>query len=110
MLSNPTQRAIELVYQAILTNGILPKFCQQVILMGDLLNNDEATLLLIQDCAFSLLEYRGFQGLNHLQIHILFKDVAHRLLNAVTVTENSSSSFGAASLEGLLFQRLKHLL
>ena len=111
-LGNPTLGAIESVYQAILTTGILEKFRQQVILMEDLLNNDETTLILIRDSILYLYDpCTRPQGLpDHLQTHILFKDIVHELLNTTKVMPNLALSFGTTSLEELLVQRLKRLL
>lgn len=102
-----------------MTNGILPKFCEQAIFMETFLNNDEATLLLILDWISALQKHTAniYNGVEqtHPQLpdldgrmHLLFKDIAHELLNTVTVTQNLTSSF--THLEELIFQRLKRLL
>lgn len=104
-----------------MTNGILPKFCEQAILMETFLNNDEATLLLILDWISDLQKqtayiYNGVEqthpplsGLGD-RMHLLFRDIAHELLDTATGTQNLTSSFDNARLEELLFQRLKNLL
>ncbi|KIM40511.1 hypothetical protein M413DRAFT_445960 [Hebeloma cylindrosporum] len=118
ILSGPIWDAIKLVYQAILTNGILPKFRQQAILIENHLNNDKATSLLILDWISALQKiavcvFNGVVEQPHPQLldldgprmHLLFKDLAHQLL-----ARNLNSSFGTASLEQFLFQRLRRLL
>jgi len=115
VLGGPTRDAIELVYQAVLINGILRKFRQQAIIMESLLNNDETTLLLILDWISALqkatvcisngvVEYPQLPDLDGLRMHLLFKDIARALL-----AQNLNSPFGT-SPEELLFQRLKRLL
>ena len=119
LLRDPFQGELGLVYQAILTNGIMPKFRQRAILMKNLLNNDEKTLLLIRYCTSTWQDGSTLQdatplvALDPLQTHLLFKIIAHKLLDTVvtvTETQNSTSSFGTISLEELLIQRLKRLL
>lgn len=112
VLSNPIRDAIELVYQAVLINGILPKFRQQAIIMENLLTNDETTSLLILDWISALqkvtvcisngvVEYPQLPDLNGLRMDVLFKAIARALL---------TQKFVIWSLEELLFQRLKRLL
>jgi hypothetical protein len=86
--------------------------------MESLLNNDTATSLLILDwisalqkitvCVFNGVVEQPHPQLLDLdgpQMHLLFKDLAHKLL-----TQNLNSSSATTSLEELLFQRLKRLL
>ncbi|KIM40510.1 hypothetical protein M413DRAFT_445959 [Hebeloma cylindrosporum] len=118
--SDSTRGAIESVSRAILTNGILPKFREQAILMESLLKNNEATSLLLHDWISALKQQEvGISkgGKSNLQLPdlehrllLLFTDITRELLDAVTVTQNLASSFGTTRLEVLLFQRLKRLL
>jgi len=104
-----------------MTNGILPKFCEEAILMETLLSNDEATLLLILDWISALQKHTAYiyNGVEqtHPQLpglagrmHLLFRDIAHELLDTVMGTQNLTSSLGNTRLEELLFQRLKNIL
>jgi len=100
VVSNPIRGAIESVFSAILTNCILPKLRQQAILIKYLLIDHKLTLSLIQYAITLVQEKVGLWAL--LQMHLLFKYIAHALLD--NVTQNSTSH-----LEDFLFQRLKRL-